>query len=96
MNKPLLIILTGKTASGKDTVISRLLSRLPDFKKVVTVTSRAPRVGEKDGMDYFFLSREDFKQKIEKGDFIEYVEYGGNFYGTEKTQLADTTQGLIW
>lgn len=91
-----LFILTGKTASGKDTIISKLLSRLPDFKKVVTTTSRAGRPGEKKGVDYFFLSREDFKQKIEKGDFFEYVEYGGNFYGTEKTQLRDTGQGLIW
>lgn len=93
MTNPL-IILTGKTASGKDTVISKLLSRLPDFKKVMTTTSRSPRAGEKNGIDYFFISREDFKQKIEKGLFIEYVEYGGNFYGTEKTRLVDAN--LIW
>lgn len=90
-----LIVLTGKTASGKDSVISKLLSRIPDLRKVVTTTSRAPRAGEKDGIDYNFISREDFKQKIEKGDFIEYVEYGGNLYGTEKTQLV-ANKGLIW
>lgn len=94
MNK--LIVLTGKTAAGKDTVVSKLLSKLPDFKKVVTTTSRAPRPGEQDGVDYNFVSREDFKQKIEKGLFFEYVEYGGNFYGTEKAQLKDTNKGLIW
>lgn len=94
MNK--LIVLTGKTASGKDTVVSKLLSKLPDFKKVVTTTSRAKRPGERNGIDYFFLSREDFEQKIEKGLFFEYVEYGGNFYGTEKTQLRDTGGSLIW
>ncbi|MBI2196638.1 hypothetical protein HYU45_03420 [Candidatus Daviesbacteria bacterium] len=92
----MLIILTGKTASGKDTVISKLLSLLPGFKKVVTTTSRPPRDGEQSGVDYFFISREDFKQKIERGNFIEYVEYGGNFYGTEKTQLMDANQDLIW
>ena len=92
----MIVILTGKTASGKDTVISKLLSKLPDFRKVTTTTSRFPREGEKNGADYNFISREDFKQKIEKGLFFEHVEYGGNFYGTEKTQFANTSQGLIW
>lgn len=90
------IILTGKTASGKDTIISKLLSRLSGLKKVMTTTSRTPRIGEKNGVDYNFISREDFKQKIERNDFIEYVEYGGNFYGTEKSELAESDKGLIW
>lgn len=94
MNK--LIVLTGKTASGKDTIMMQLLSRIPYLKRVITTTSRVPRNGEKDRVDYFFLSREEFKQKIERGDFIEYVEYGGNFYGTEKNQLRDTGSSLIW
>ncbi len=93
-NPAMLIILTGKTASGKDTVVSQLLSRLPGFKKVLTSTSRPPRQGEQNGIDYLFLSKEQFQQKIEKGDFIEYVEYGGNLYGTEKNQLKNSD--LIW
>lgn len=92
----MLIILTGKTASGKDTVISKLLTRLPGFRKVTTTTSRPPRHGEKNGVDYFFISKADFKSKIDRDLFFEYVEYGGNFYGTEKTQLANIGQGLIW
>lgn len=92
----MLIILTGKTASGKDTVISKLLLRLPDFRKVITTTSRPPRHGEKNGVDYFFISEADFKNRINRDLFLEYVEYGGNFYGTEKTQLANSDQGLIW
>lgn len=96
MTNPL-IILTGKTASGKDTIMSKLLSRFPDFKRVVTTTSRGPRGGEKDGVDYLFLSEPDFRHKIDMGDFIEYVEYGGNLYGTEKTQITDRLEnGLIW
>lgn len=95
MTNPL-IILTGKTASGKDAVISKLLSRIPAFKKVITITSRPPRPEEKNGVDYNFVTREDFKQKIAKGDFLEYVEYGGNFYGTEKVQLEKPEGGLIW
>ena len=91
-----LIIVTGKTASGKDTVIKRLLLDFPDFKKVLTTTSRPPRSEETD-KDYNFVSKEQFERKIEKGDFIEYVEYGGNFYGTEKKQIVNNLNyGLIW
>lgn len=95
MNNPLIIILTGKTASGKDTVMAKLLERFPGFKRVITTTSRIPRGGEKNSSDYNFISKEDFKKRIEEGDFIEYVEYGGNLYGTEKSQLISDTD-LIW
>lgn len=92
-----LIILTGKTASGKDTVMERLLLKFPDLKRIITTTSRKQRPGEQNGKDYFFLSKEEFRSKIEKGDFIEYVEYGGNFYGTEKAQIINNlSHSLIW
>ncbi|MBI2019341.1 AAA family ATPase [Candidatus Daviesbacteria bacterium] len=90
-----LLVVTGKTASGKDTVISALLKRFPEFKKVITTTSRAPRAGETDGFDYNFISKEEFEKKINNGDFIEYVDYAGNLYGTEKSQL-EQNQPLIW
>lgn len=93
----LLIVLTGKTASGKDTVMAKLLSKYPNLNKVTTTTSRKPRPGEKDGVDYFFISEDDFKRKIEKGGFIEYVQYGGNFYGTEKSEISNNlANNLIW
>ncbi len=96
-NFHLLIVLTGKTASGKDAVMAGLLNRLPNLKRVVTTTSRAIRPGETNGVDYNFISEEDFRHKIENGDFIEYVEYGGNLYGTEKSQLnTEKSQDLIW
>lgn len=91
----MLIILTGKTASGKDTVIARILKKYPNFRKVLTTTSRAPRDKEKNGVDYNFISGGEFKQKITQGEFLEYVEYGGNFYGTEKTQI-NRSDNLIW
>lgn len=92
-----LIILTGKTASGKDTVMEHLLRKFPAFKRIVTTTSRSMRPGEQNGKDYNFLSREDFENKIERGEFIEYVEYSGNLYGTEKVQITNNlNQGLIW
>lgn len=88
------IILTGKTASGKDTVMARLLDRFPGLKRVVTTTSRKIRNGEQNNVDYNFISEADFKQKIKDDDFIEYVEYGGHLYGTEKSQLYG--ENLIW
>jgi len=92
-----LTVLTGKTASGKDTVMAKLLSRFPDFKRIITTTSRKQRLGEKDGMDYNFISEQDFKLKIKRQDFIEYVEYGGNLYGTEKAQIIkNLDHDLIW
>lgn len=93
----MIIILTGKTASGKDTVMFQLLSRLPDLKRVVSTTSRIPRNGEKNHVDYNFISEEEFRGEINAGDFIEWVEYGGNLYGTEKAQISDSLIGdLIW
>lgn len=91
----MLLVLTGKTASGKDTLIAKLLQKYPDFKKVLTSTSRRIREGEKEDVDYSFLSREEFRQKINQGDFLEYVKYGGNLYGTEKTRINKETN-LIW
>lgn len=93
----MLLILTGKTASGKDTIISEILKRFPNFKKVITTTSRPSRPGEKDGIDYYFVTKEEFNIKIKAGDFIEYVEYGGNLYGTTKSEIeAALNQNSIW
>lgn len=97
MTSNLLIVLTGKTASGKDTVMAQLLFRIPNLKRVITTTSRTPRNGEQNGVDYNFISEADFRQKIQKEDFIEYVEYAGNLYGTEKSQLINgENYDLIW
>lgn len=96
-NFHLLIVLTGKTASGKDTVICKLLTKYPGIRRIITTTSRLPRSGERNGVDYNFISKEDFTQKIATGDFIEYVEYGGNFYGTEKSQFMQVLDhDVIW
>lgn len=91
------IILTGKTASGKDTIKFALLRKYPLLKKVTTTTSRAPRSNETDGIDYHFLTRDQFESKIQKGDFAEYVEYGGNLYGTQKKELEQTLKvDFLW
>ncbi len=77
--------------------MSKLMLKFPDFKKVITTTSREDRPGEENGVDYNFVSRAQFKDMIDSGEFIEYVEYAGNFYGTEKIQLLKNLQhNLIW
>lgn len=97
MNTHLLIILTGKTASGKDTIKSLLLTKYPNLKKVITTTSRTLRIAEKEGIDYHFLTRVQFEDKISKGDFAEYVWYGGNLYGTQKSELEQALNNdTLW
>lgn len=91
------IILTGKTASGKDTLKFALLKKYPRLKKVITTTSRAPRSNETAGADYHFLTKYEFESKIKKGDFAEYVEYGGNLYGTQKKELEQAAKfDTLW
>lgn len=93
----MLIILTGKTASGKDTIKLELLKKYSNLKRVITTTTRVPRKGEENKVDYHFISAGAFRQKIANGDFLEYVSYGGNFYGTEKKELEKMKgQDLIW
>lgn len=94
----MLIILTGKTASGKDTIKDALLSKYPNLRRVITTTSRNIRSGEKNGIDYYFITKDEFKDKIKKGQFIEYVQYGGNLYGTTKEELENTLNhhDVIW
>lgn len=91
------IILTGKTASGKDTIKSALLKKYPKLNKVLTTTSRSPRQNEVDNVDYHFVSRDEFEKKISLGDFAEYVDYGGNLYGTEKKELEQVLKSdMLW
>lgn len=93
-----LIIITGATVSGKDTVVAALLKAHPSWKKVVTTTTRPIRPGEIDGEDYYFISVEAFQEMKEKDEFLETVEYAGNNYGTTKSTLDPVFQGhnLIW
>ena len=93
----LLIILTGKTASGKDTIKNLLSKQYPNLNKLITTTSRTKRPREIDGRDHYFFTRDEFENKIAKEDFAEYVEYGGNLYGTQKTELEKALKNdTIW
>ncbi|HYR49087.1 MAG TPA: guanylate kinase [Candidatus Eisenbacteria bacterium] len=78
----LMIVISGPSGVGKDTLIKRLLELDRNLRYSVSCTTRPPRPGEVDGVDYTFVSRERFQQLIDEGAFLEYAEYNGNLYGT--------------
>ncbi len=84
MNKGLLLVLSAPSGAGKGTIIKRLMDDDRSLKLSVSATTRAPRPGEVDGEDYFFLSREDFDGLVKNGEMLEHAEYVGNCYGTPK------------
>ena len=79
-----LIILSGPSGAGKGTIHSELLKHDSNLKYSVSMTTRAPRAGEVDGKDYFFVTVDEFKKEIENDSFLEYAEVHGNYYGTLK------------
>ncbi len=88
MTKGKVIIFSAPSGSGKSTIIRQLMQRVPNLHFSVSATSRPPRGTEKNGVEYFFLTPEDFRQKIARGEFLEYEEvYADLFYGTLKEQV---------
>ena len=85
MKKGLMIVISGPAGSGKGTVNAHLLAT-GEFEYSVSATTRAPRPGEVDGVNYHFISREDFEARIAPGGMLEYTEYCGNYYGTPKKE----------
>ena len=85
----LLIVISGPSGVGKDAVIKRLLELDPNLRYSVSYTTRASRPGEVDGVNYHFVSRDEFERLIREGAFLEYAAYGGNLYGTPKAQLDE-------
>lgn len=82
-----LFVISGSSGVGKGTVIKEFLSKNPDFKLSVSCTTRNPREGEVHGINYFFLTREEFKACIERDEFLEWAEFSGNMYGTQKAYV---------
>jgi guanylate kinase len=82
---------TGPSGVGKGTLIRTLLERLPQLELSVSATTRAPRPGERDGVDYHFLSDEDFERRVAEGDFVEHATYSGRRYGTLRSELERRT-----
>ncbi len=90
-----LIVISGPSGCGKDTVVKEVLKTNPNAWLSVSCTSRKPRPGEVNGKDYFFLSRDEFEKKIADGDLLEYAEYAENYYGTPKDIIVEKiNQGI--
>lgn len=86
--KGILIVVSGFSGSGKGTIMKELLRKYPDdYALSISATTRQPREGERDGVEYFFKTTEEFEQMIEQGDLVEYAQYVGNYYGTPKTYV---------
>jgi len=79
-----LIIVSGPSGAGKSVLASRVLQEMPHLKFSVSYTTRAPRGAEQNGVEYFFVNREEFQALIQGNDLLEWAEYYGNFYGTSR------------
>ena len=84
-----LFIVSAPSGAGKTTLCKKLVSSLPDLKFSVSYTTRQPRAGEMNDRDYTFIAREDFMLMIENGEFIEWAEVHGEFYGTSRKRLEE-------
>jgi guanylate kinase len=82
-------VITGPSGVGKGTLIRGLMERVGDLELSVSATTRPARAGERDGVDYHFLSREEFDRLLAAGEFLEHADYAGNRYGTLRAELED-------
>lgn len=83
----LLIVLSGPSGSGKNTVCDMAKEVMPNIWESVSMTSRKPRKGEVDGKDYYFVSEEEFEKNIEEGKMLEHAKFAGNYYGTPRKSV---------
>ncbi len=87
-----LIVLTGPSGVGKGTLMQELLKRHPELYYSVSVTTRSPRPGEINGENYYFISRSKFEQLVAQGEFLEWAEFAGNYYGTPREAVLNQVQ----
>jgi len=90
-NKGLVICISGPSGAGKGTVLGRVQETFPQMANSISVTTRAPRGTEQDGVEYYFRTKDEFEKMIADGEIIEYDTYVGNYYGTPKTHLQNVT-----
>ena len=87
--KCMLIVISGPSGVGKGTIFSRLLAGDPSLTFSVSATTRAPRTGETDGVDYFFITEEQYQELVQRNAFLEHATVHGHRYGTLKSQIAE-------
>ncbi len=93
MNK--LFCIVGPSGSGKSSISKELVGSLNTLALSISTTTRAPRGDEVEGKHYYFVSKEEFQRRIDQGSFIEYAQFGINFYGTEKRNFENLKTNLI-
>lgn len=89
MRKGLLILISGPSGTGKGTVCDLLRKNHPEISYSISATTRQPRPGEQDGVNYYFYDKEKFRQMIDAGELLEWAEVYGNYYGTPKQKVLD-------
>ena len=89
---PRVFVITGPSGVGKGTLIRLLRERVPELELSVSATTRAPRPGETQGVDYWFLSDAEFDRRVADGEFVEWAEYSGRRYGTLRSTLQEATE----
>jgi guanylate kinase len=88
-------VITGPSGVGKGTLIRGLMERLPKLELSVSATTRAPRPGERDGVDYHFLTKDEFARRVQLGAFVEHAHYAGRSYGTLRSELEERVRAGV-
>ena len=82
-----LFVVSGPSGTGKDTIVARLLETHPEITRTISATTRSMREGEKDGVNYYFVTREEFEGKLQRDEIVEHTCYCGNYYGTLRSEV---------
>jgi len=90
--KGAILVISGPSGCGKSTLLKEIYKNIPNYYFSISTTTRAPRVGETNGVDYFFVTKEEFEKDIEKDNFLEYAKVHDNYYGTSLTPINKALQ----